>query len=73
MRIKLPLGFFSIDTHSVRQYETALTTLVSLHIIGNPTARLGLNPTFKTNFRLAITGGYVHDVTDTFSAVVSFF
>lgn len=38
-------------------YDGAITTLANLHILPSPSAKLGLNPTFKTSMRQAITGG----------------
>ncbi|OCB84735.1 transcription factor Tfb2 [Sanghuangporus baumii] len=43
-----------------RLYESALSTLHRLHIIGNPSQKLSFNPTFKSSFRQAITGGGTH-------------
>ncbi|THH17077.1 hypothetical protein EW146_g3684 [Bondarzewia mesenterica] len=42
---------------SRKLFDDATTTLAKLHIILNPSAKLGLNPTFKTSMRQAITGG----------------
>ncbi|KAJ3546069.1 hypothetical protein NMY22_g2196 [Coprinellus aureogranulatus] len=38
-------------------YDSALETLAGLHILPHSTVKLALNPTFKTNFRHALTGG----------------
>ncbi|EIM90946.1 transcription factor Tfb2 [Stereum hirsutum FP-91666 SS1] len=38
-------------------FDEALAQLTRLHILPNPSAKLGLNPTFKTSLRHAITGG----------------
>ncbi|KAF5342400.1 hypothetical protein D9611_001380 [Ephemerocybe angulata] len=38
-------------------YDNALATLARLHILPQSTVKLALNPTFKTSFRQALTGG----------------
>lgn len=38
-------------------YESALATLARLHILPHSTVKLALNPTFKSSFRQALTGG----------------
>lgn len=43
-----------------RHYEAAISSLTRLHIITNPSSKLGLNSTLKAAFRMAITGEYVH-------------
>jgi len=42
---------------SKKLFDDALATLTRLHIIPNPTAKLGLNSIFKASMRQAITGG----------------
>ncbi|PAV16108.1 transcription factor Tfb2 [Pyrrhoderma noxium] len=49
-----------VDKKGRKQYENALSTLARLHIIGNPSQRLNLNPTFKSSFRQVIVGGGTH-------------
>lgn len=45
-------------THEGRKpYDSSISTLSGLHILPNPTAKLALNPTFKSGLRHAITGG----------------
>jgi hypothetical protein len=41
-----------------RKYDASLQVLASLHIVPASTTRLSLNPTFKSAFRQAITGGW---------------
>ncbi|TEB27096.1 transcription factor Tfb2 [Coprinellus micaceus] len=38
-------------------YDSALETLAKIHILPHSTVKLALNPTFKTSFRQALTGG----------------
>ncbi|KAA1467163.1 transcription factor Tfb2 [Dentipellis sp. KUC8613] len=38
-------------------FDDAVATLGRLHILSNPSAKLGLNSTFKTSLRHALTGG----------------
>lgn len=63
-REKVTEGYLS-DRNSLtkfcatRLYDSALSTLARLHIIGNPSQKLSFNPTFKASFRQAITGGFV--------------
>ncbi|KAJ7173953.1 transcription factor Tfb2-domain-containing protein [Mycena crocata] len=40
-----------------KHYDTALRTLFRLHILSPSPIKLALNPTFKTSFRQALTGG----------------
>ncbi|KAJ6596034.1 transcription factor Tfb2-domain-containing protein [Mycena sp. CBHHK59/15] len=40
-----------------KNYDTALTTLFRLHFLATSPIKLALNPTFKTSFRQALTGG----------------
>ncbi|KAJ7760628.1 transcription factor Tfb2 [Mycena maculata] len=40
-----------------KDYDTALSTLFRLHILSTSPIKLALNPTFKTSFRQALTGG----------------
>ncbi|KAL5504070.1 TFB2 [Sanghuangporus vaninii] len=49
-----------INPRGKKLYESALATLHRLHIIGNPSQKLSFNPTFKSSFRQAITGGGTH-------------
>ncbi|KAH8118107.1 transcription factor Tfb2 [Phellopilus nigrolimitatus] len=49
-----------VNRQGKKLYENALSILSRLHIIGNPSQKLSLNPTFKTSFRQAITGGGTH-------------
>ncbi|KAI5122551.1 hypothetical protein M0805_005278 [Coniferiporia weirii] len=49
-----------VNRQGKKLYESALSTLNRLHIIGNPSQKLNLNTTYKTSLRQAITGGGTH-------------
>jgi len=49
-----------VSREAKKSYEAALATLARLHITTRSDSKLGLNPTFKSSLRQAITGGGVH-------------
>ena len=46
-----------VHDNTTRVYDDALNTLSQLHIVPSSGVRLALNPTFKSSFRQALTGG----------------
>ncbi|KAF6759831.1 transcription factor Tfb2-domain-containing protein [Ephemerocybe angulata] len=58
---RLPFPVSTMSAWVVREarplYDNALATLARLHILPQSTVKLALNPTFKTSFRQALTGG----------------
>jgi len=61
MNKRIFINFFSLFclSFSTRFYEEAIANLSKLYIISNPSSKLSLNSTFRTAFRMALTGKYV--------------